>query len=29
ASLYRKHLGARFFAWREFTNVIQAPSTGF
>ncbi|MGF6292962.1 transposase-like protein [Paraburkholderia youngii] len=29
ASLYRKHLAARFFAWREFTNVTQAPSTGF
>ena len=29
ASLYRKHLTARFAAWREFTNVTQTPSTAF
>ncbi|MBB5404437.1 putative transposase [Paraburkholderia sp. JPY162] len=29
ASLYRKHVAARFVAWREFTNVTQTPSTGF
>ncbi|UIF88379.1 IS6 family transposase (plasmid) [Cupriavidus necator] len=26
ASLYRKHLAARFTAWREFTEVAQDPS---
>ncbi len=29
ASLYRKHLAARFVAWREFTNVTQTPSNAF
>jgi putative transposase len=29
ASLYRKQLAARFAAWCEFTEVTQAPSTGF
>ncbi|MGF6440956.1 IS6 family transposase [Paraburkholderia youngii] len=29
ASLYRKHLAARFVAWREFTNVTQTPSNVF
>ena len=29
ASLYRKHLAARFAAWREFTNVTQTPSDVF
>ena len=29
ASLYRKHLAARFVAWREFTNVTQNPSNAF
>jgi putative transposase len=29
ASLYRKHLAARFAEWREFTNVTQTPSTAF
>ncbi|MFM0069368.1 IS6 family transposase [Paraburkholderia aspalathi] len=29
ASLYRKHLAARFAAWHEFTNVIQTPSNAF
>ncbi|MGF6955224.1 transposase-like protein [Paraburkholderia youngii] len=29
ASLCRKHLAARFVAWREITNVTQTPSTGF
>jgi putative transposase len=29
ASLYRKHLAARFAAWREFTNVTQTPSNAF
>ncbi|QTD95320.1 IS6 family transposase [Burkholderia anthina] len=27
ASLYRKHLAARFDAWHEFTEVAQNPST--
>ncbi|WP_459572981.1 IS6 family transposase [Cupriavidus sp. 8B] len=27
ASLYRKHLAARFAAWYEFTDVAQNPST--
>lgn len=27
ASLYRKHLAARFSAWRELTEVAQNPST--
>lgn len=26
ASLYRKHLTARFSAWREFTVLAQNPS---
>lgn len=29
ASLYRKHLAARFAAWREITNVTQTPSNSF
>ncbi|MDW3688404.1 IS6 family transposase [Cupriavidus sp. CV2] len=29
ASLYRKHLAARFAAWHEFTGVTQNPSTAF
>lgn len=29
ASLYRKHLAARFAAWRKFTNVTQTPSIAF
>ncbi len=29
ASLYRKHLAARFAAWCEFTNVTQTPSNAF
>ncbi|MFM0557990.1 IS6 family transposase [Paraburkholderia sediminicola] len=29
ASLYRKQLAARFVAWREFTGLVQDPSTGF
>ncbi|WP_029047019.1 IS6 family transposase [Cupriavidus sp. amp6] len=29
ASLYRKHLAARFAAWHEFTKVAQNPSTAF
>lgn len=29
ASFYRKHLAARFVAWREFTNVTQTPSDAF
>ena len=29
ASLYRKHLAARFVAWREITNVTQTPSDAF
>jgi CheY-like chemotaxis protein len=29
ASLYRKHLAARFSAWREFTEVAQKPSAAF
>ncbi|NTX19659.1 IS6 family transposase [Burkholderia cepacia] len=29
ASLYRKHLAARFVAWCEFTNVTQTPSNAF
>ncbi len=29
ASLYRKHLAARFVAWREFTNVTQTPPNAF
>jgi putative transposase len=29
ASLYRKHLAARFAAWREFINVTQTPSNAF
>lgn len=27
ASLYRKHLAARFARWHEFTEVAQNPST--
>ena len=29
ASLYSKHLAARFVAWREFAELAQNPSTGF
>jgi putative transposase len=29
ASLYRKHLAARFVAWCEFTNVAQTLSNAF
>lgn len=29
ASLYRKHLAARFAVWHEFTEVAQNPSTAF
>ena len=29
ASLFRKHLAARFVAWREITNVTQTPSDAF
>jgi putative transposase len=29
ASLYRKHLAARFVAWREFTDLTQTPSSAF
>jgi putative transposase len=28
ASLYRKQLAAQFVAWREFTDLVQDPSTG-
>ncbi|ASL48751.1 hypothetical protein bAD24_p00210 (plasmid) [Burkholderia sp. AD24] len=29
ASLYRKQLAARFFAWREITELAQNPSPAF
>lgn len=29
ASTYRKHLAAKFVAWREFAEVTQNPSSGF
>jgi putative transposase len=29
ASLYRKHLAARFTAWHEFANVTQTPPNAF
>jgi putative transposase len=29
ASLYRKHLAARFAALHEFTNVTRIPSNAF
>jgi hypothetical protein len=29
ASLYRKHLAARFVAWRELVELIQNPAAAF
>ncbi|SIT49752.1 transposase (fragment) [Paraburkholderia ribeironis] len=29
ASLYRKHLAARFASWHKLTNVTQSPSTAW